>query len=92
MTRPRCICKTGPCPKAYCYRPEGYSVKDDNEIELHPEEMEALRLKDLKNMDQTDAAEKMGISQSSFQRILSTARKKVSCALFEGRIIKIKKK
>ena len=59
---------------------------------INPEEIEALRLKDLKEMDQTSAAEKMGISQSSFQRILTTARKKISAALFGGKIIRFKKK
>ena len=92
MTRPRCNYKTGPCPKIYCYKPEGPLLKGDAEIELKPEEVEALRLKDVKEMDQTNAAEKMGISQSSFQRVLTTARKKISSALFEGKIIRIKKK
>ena len=90
MARPRCKYKTGPCPKALCYRPEGGSTKHDDEIELNLEEIEALRLKDIKGMDQTSAAEKMGISQSSFQRVLNTARKKVSVALFEGKIIRIR--
>ena len=92
MTRPRCEYKTGPCPKAHCYRPEGSFIKDNDEVELNPEEIETLRLKDVKGMDQTSAAEKMGISQSSFQRVLTIARKKISNALFEGKIIRINKK
>ena len=90
MARPRCKYKTGPCPKVRCYRPEGGPVKGGDEIELNPEEVEALRLKDVKGMDQTSAAKKMGISQSTFQRVLNTARKKISVALFEGKIIRIR--
>lgn len=91
MARPRCKYITGPCPKARCYKPEGGPIRGGDEIELNPEEVEALRLKDVKGMDQTSAAEKMGISQSTFQRVLDTARKKISVALFEGKIIRIKK-
>ena len=90
MARPRCKYKTGPCPKARCYIPDGYPLKSGDEIELNLEEIEALRLKDIRGMNQTSAAEKMGISQSSFQRVLNTARKKISVALFEGKIIRIK--
>jgi predicted DNA-binding protein (UPF0251 family) len=82
----------GPCPKASCYRPEGCPKKHNEEVELLPEEAEALRLKDVKELDQTTAAEKMGISQSSFQRILTSARKKISSALFGGKVIRIQKK
>ena len=92
MTRPRCNYKTGPCPKARCYKPEGHAHKNGEEVELNPEEVEALRLKDVKEMDQTSAAGKMGISQSSFQRVLTAARKKISVAIFEGKVIRIKKK
>jgi predicted DNA-binding protein (UPF0251 family) len=58
-------------------------------IELTTEEMESLRLNDVEDLDQTDAADKMKTSQSTFQRILSSARKKVAKALVEGDAIKI---
>ena len=58
-------------------------------LEISREEAEALRLKDVKGLEQIEAAEKMGISQSTFQRVLSSARKKVSSALIGGKIIKI---
>lgn len=58
-------------------------------MEITASEAEALRLKNLKNLDQTEAAAKMNISQSSFQRILSSAYKKVSEALILGKEIKI---
>ena len=58
-------------------------------VEISVAEVEALRLKHLKELEQTDAAEAMGISQSTFQRILSSAHKKVAFALIHGHTIHI---
>ena len=58
-------------------------------IELTTEEGEALRLKNLKGLSQVEAAREMHTSQSTFQRILSSAYKKVSEALIKGKAIKI---
>ena len=60
-------------------------------IELTAEEVEALRLKNIKNLDQLECAKKMKTSQSTFQRILSSAYKKISGALIEGKAIEIVK-
>ena len=58
-------------------------------VELTTEEMEALRLKNIKGLDQDQAAKEMNTSQSTFQRILSSAYKKISDALINGKAIKI---
>ena len=58
-------------------------------VELTTEEMEALRLKNIKGLDQEQAAKEMNTSQSTFQRILSSAYKKISDALINGKAIKI---
>jgi len=58
-------------------------------VELTGEEVEALRLKNAKNLDQTKAAKIMKTSRSTFQRILTSAYKKVTDALIEGSAIKI---
>jgi predicted DNA-binding protein (UPF0251 family) len=58
-------------------------------IELTAEEAEALRLKNIKDLDQIDAAKQMKTSQSTFQRILASAYKKLSEAIIEGKAIKI---
>ena len=58
-------------------------------VELTKEEAEALRLKNIKDLDQIEAAKKMNTSQSTFQRILSSAYKKISKAIIEGKAIKI---
>jgi predicted DNA-binding protein (UPF0251 family) len=61
-------------------------------IELTIEEAEALRLRNIKDLEQEEAAKKMNTSQSTFQRILSSAYKKITEALIEGKAIKIIKK
>lgn len=90
MTRPRSRCKIRLCFKFKNFNPEGVASCDLKRIEIAPEEAEALRLKNLKGFDQTVGAKAMGISQSTFQRILTSANKKLTQALFEGKAIVIK--
>ena len=89
MVRPKCDKNVGTCPKYGKFKPEG-CPKSMKNIEIEREETEALRLKNIENLDQKTAAKRMGISQSTFQRILTSAYKKVSHALVEGKIIKLK--
>jgi predicted DNA-binding protein (UPF0251 family) len=58
-------------------------------LALLPEELEALKLADVDGHTQTVSAAQMGISQSTFQRILTSARKKTATALIEGRGINL---
>ena len=89
MGRPRSDYKIGFCSDYSCFRPEG--AMDCESVEITPEEIESLRLKNINGLDQTAAAAKMGISQSTFQRILAGAYKKVSQALIEGKELRILK-
>jgi predicted DNA-binding protein (UPF0251 family) len=92
MTRPRKWCRIGFCPEAECFWPDDTPEEELEVIELSPEEAESLRLKNIEELEQTEAAKKMGISQSTFQRILSSAHKKMSEALIYGKAIKIQKR
>jgi len=58
-------------------------------VELTTEEMEAYRLRHINDLDQTEAAKKMTTSQSTYQRILYAAYKKIADALVNGKAIKI---
>ncbi|MBP6866215.1 MAG: DUF134 domain-containing protein [Candidatus Pacebacteria bacterium] len=80
----------GPCPKYEEFKPEG-CPKSMEVVEISREESEALRLKNIVGLDQKGSAKKMGISQSTFQRILVSAYKKVSDGLIGGKIIKLSK-
>ncbi len=77
-------------PNVVYFKPRAIPLSELKEVNLEVDEIEALRLCDLKKMGQTEASKKMGVSQSTFQRILSSARKKIAEALIEGKAIKIK--
>lgn len=89
MARPR------PCQRirfnsnvAY-FKPQGVPTRHLDIIELTNEEAETLRLRNIKDLEQEEAAKKMSTSQSTYQRILPSAYKKITEALIEGKAIKI---
>jgi uncharacterized protein len=51
--------------------------------------MESLRLSDLEGCYQEEAARQMGVSRSTFQRMLAEARRKVAQALVNGAALRI---
>jgi predicted DNA-binding protein (UPF0251 family) len=89
MPRPRLCRRIKFNPSVTYFKPQGVPMRFLEVIELTSEELEALRLKNIKNLEQTEAAKKMNTSQSTFQRILSSAYKKTTEALIEGKAIKI---
>lgn len=91
MPRPRMERRISFSPTVTFYKPQGVPMKSLEIIELALEELEALRLKDMKRLNQAECAEKMKISQSTFQRILYSAQEKVATALIKGMAIKINK-
>ena len=92
MPRPRLCRRIRFNPKVTYYKPQGVPMRSLEVIELTTEEVEALRLKNIKELDQSECAKQMKTSQSTFQRILSSAYKKMSQALISGQAIKIIKK
>ncbi len=59
--------------------------------EISHEELEAMRLRYIEEMTQAEAAKKMGISQSQYQRDLWKAHQKITRALISGEAIHIEK-
>ncbi len=55
-----------------------YNIK---EIVLKVEELEAMRLKDIKGLTQQECADDMGISRQTFQNIIDSGRKKIDPGL-----------
>ena len=84
MPRPRCCPQIEGSPVAWVFKPAGVPKKDLEEVVLHADEFEALRLADLEGQYHARAAEKMGISRQTFGRILSSARHKTAEALVKG--------
>lgn len=91
MPRPRRCRRIQFNPEITYFKPQGVPMRFLEVVKLTTEEVEALRLKNIENLDQNEAAEKMHTSQSTFQRILSSADKKVSDAIINGKAIEIVK-
>lgn len=89
MPRPRLCRRIRFNPQVTYFKPRGVPLRTLQEIELTAEEVEALRLRNIRDLDQAEAAKKMNTSQSTFQRILSSAYKKISSAIIEGKAVKI---
>ena len=68
---------------------ENTSSSDADERILKVEELESIRLKDYLRLSQEDAAERMGVSQPTFHRIISEAHRKIAEALVEGKAIRV---
>lgn len=78
-------------PGTTYFKPAGIPLRTLEEVVLTFEEVEALRLKEVEGLGQTESAKRMKISQPTFFRILSIARKKVADAIINGKAIKIQK-
>ncbi len=92
MPRPRLYRKIMFDPKITYFKPQGVPLRFLEIVELTTEEMEAYRLRHINDLEQKEAAEKMHTSQSTYQRILYAAYKKIADALINGKAIKIIKK
>lgn len=76
-------------PNVTYFKPRAVPLSALEEVDLHLEELEAIRLKDLKGLNQEESAKRMKISIATFQRMLNSAHKKVAEALTEGKSIAI---
>jgi predicted DNA-binding protein (UPF0251 family) len=76
-------------PEVTYFKPRGIPLSSLEEVNLTIDELEAVRLADFEGLDQTVAAKKMKISQSTLQRILKETHKKIAKALVGGKAIKV---
>lgn len=91
MPRPRLWRNLGGDPEVTFYKPQGIPLHSLKVVEITHEEWESLRLKHSENLDQRESAKRMNTSQSTLQRILSSAQKKLAQAVVSGCAIKILK-
>lgn len=89
MPRPRKRRRLARKPRQLTFKPAGVPLNDLRLVRLRHEELEALRLADLDGLTQTQAAESMGVSRSTFQRILTNARRQAAMALVEGQALSV---
>lgn len=78
-------------PEVYYFKPRGVPLSKLEEEILFFDEIEALKLYEVDELNQNDASGRMEISQPTFARLLDSAQKKVAKAIIEGRAIKIEK-
>ena len=76
-------------PAIFVYQSMGDDQDRKGEINLNFEELEAIALVNLENLDQRAAAEQMQISQPTFNRLLNHAYKKIAQFLVSGEKLKI---
>jgi len=78
-------------PNCNFFKPSGKRMIELEESKIDLSEFEAIRLKDFLGLSQEECADKMNISQSTFHRIILSARKKIADAIINGKAIKIEK-
>lgn len=89
MPRPRKCRRVAFLPGTTYFKPAGIPLRELEENIITVEEIEAIRLKDIEDLEQEQCALKIGISRATFQRMLESARKKITDALINGKAIKI---
>ncbi len=71
------------------FKPTGVRGNVLTEIALTLDEFEAIRLADYQGLDHNESAAEMGISRSTFSRLVEKSRRKVSQFLIEGKHLRI---
>lgn len=89
MPRRPCCKQVSELPGVRYFKPRAIPLSDLQEVTLEVEELEALRLAHMEGLYQEGGAERMGISRSSFGRILESAHQKVTEALVDGCALRI---
>ncbi|PKL88713.1 MAG: hypothetical protein CVV23_08775 [Ignavibacteriae bacterium HGW-Ignavibacteriae-2] len=72
------------------FKPIGIPITDLPTIEIETDEFEAMRLCDIENKNQIEAAEAMKISRGTIQRLLQSGRYKLTRAILNNNAIIIK--
>jgi uncharacterized protein len=89
MSRPKkCRCIQS-VPNCIYFKPRGIPLIQLEEMSLHLDEIEAMRLADCEGLYHEEAAIKMGISRATFGRIIAAARHKVAEAIVKGMALRI---
>lgn len=89
MVRPQKERQIEQLPPVTHYKPAGKPLRNLEEIILTIEEMEAIRLADIEQLDQGTAAARMAISRPTFHRMVNRAHQKVAKALWQGCALRV---
>lgn len=89
MGRPHKERRVEQLPPVTHYKPAGIPLHNLDEVTLTIEEMEAIRLADIEQLDQAAAAVRMEVSRPTFHRIVNTAHQKIATALWGGNALRV---
>ena len=89
MPRPKRQRITSFTPDTTFFKPAGIRMKHLKQVDLGIDESEALKLSNIDSFNMEKAAKKMGVSKTTFHRILNSAYKKLTDAIINGKAIKI---
>ena len=89
MSRPKQFRKIVSPPLMTGFKPFGIPRSQLEEVVLHYDEYEAVRLLDYEGFMQEQAAERMNVSRPTLTRIYESARKTIAKAFVEGKMIVI---
>ena len=73
------------------FKPRSIPMTELEVIRLELDELEAMRLCDLDDLDQEAAGERMGVSRGTIQRLVKSGRKKLVGALVGSAAVVIEK-
>lgn len=89
MVRPKKCRNIYADPTVTYFKPRGIRLIELEEVCLELDQFEAVRLSDYEGLNQAEAAEKMGISQPTFHRLLDKAHRNIAKAIVEGKALRI---
>lgn len=69
------------------FKPSGIPLSQLEITELGLDELEAMRLCDLEGKQQEEAAQRMGVSRGTVQRLLQSGRRKLLTSITEGQAL-----
>ena len=71
------------------FKPIGFPAAELERVVITLDEYEAVRLADFIGMQHEEAADEMGITRSTFSRLVEQARKKVAGFMIKGKIMSV---
>jgi len=72
------------------FKPSGIPLSQLELVEINLDELEAMRLCDMEGHHQQQAAEEMGISRGTVQRLLQSGRTKLLDVILHGKALAIR--
>lgn len=89
MPRPPKCRRVEQLPEFTFFKPAGIPKAELPEIQLTVEELEAVRLRDLEDLEYEECAQRMSVSRPTFHRVIVAARKKIAEALVKGSALRV---